>query len=135
MDQKFKDLCDEYTEGLIDRREFLKKMAILVGGTAAAVTILPVLEKIHVLAEFVPKDDPRLQVEDITYPGETGDMRAHYARPKGEEKLPGVISISNFPAPITLTDSKSRITGAFSLVIPAISLISSSIFFLSYAGT
>jgi carboxymethylenebutenolidase len=41
----------------------------------------------------VPKEDPRLYVEDITYPGETGDVLAHYARPIGDEKLPGVIVI------------------------------------------
>jgi len=41
----------------------------------------------------VPKEDPRLYVEDIEYPGETGDVLAHFARPKGDEKLPGVIVI------------------------------------------
>jgi carboxymethylenebutenolidase len=41
----------------------------------------------------VPKEDPRLIVEDIKYPGETGDVLAHYARPKVDEKLPGVIVI------------------------------------------
>jgi len=41
----------------------------------------------------VPKEDPRLYVEDIKYPGETGDVLAHYARPKGDEKLPGVVVI------------------------------------------
>ncbi len=41
----------------------------------------------------IPKEDPRLIVEDITYPGETGDVLAHYARPRGDEKLPGVIVI------------------------------------------
>ena len=41
----------------------------------------------------VPKEDPRLYVEDIKYPGETGDVHAHYARPKGDEKLPGVVVI------------------------------------------
>ena len=43
---------------------------------------------IHVSAK-----DPRLDVEDITYPGETGEVMAHFAKPKGDEKLPGVIVI------------------------------------------
>ena len=42
----------------------------------------------------VPKEDPRLYVEDIKYPGETGDVLAHFARLKGDEKLPGVVVIS-----------------------------------------
>ena len=41
----------------------------------------------------ISKEDPRLYVEDIKYPGETGDVLAHFARPKGDEKLPGVIVI------------------------------------------
>jgi carboxymethylenebutenolidase len=42
----------------------------------------------------VPKEDPRLYVEDIKYPGETGDVLAHYTKPKGDKKLPGVVVIS-----------------------------------------
>jgi carboxymethylenebutenolidase len=45
------------------------------------------------MSERVPREDPRLIVEDIKYPGETGDVLAHYARPKGDEKLPGVVVI------------------------------------------
>ena len=41
----------------------------------------------------VSKEDPRLYVEDIKYTCETGDILAHYARLKGDEKLPGVIVI------------------------------------------
>jgi carboxymethylenebutenolidase len=41
----------------------------------------------------VSEDDPRLHVENINYPGETGDVLAHYARPKGDGKLPGVVVI------------------------------------------
>ena len=45
------------------------------------------------MCAHVPKEDPRLHVEDIKYPGETGDVLAHFARPNGDEKLPGVIVI------------------------------------------
>ncbi len=41
----------------------------------------------------ISEDDPRLEVENITYPGETGEVLAHFAKPKGDEKLPGVIII------------------------------------------
>ena len=44
-------------------------------------------------AQVFPKEDPRLYVENIKYPGETGDVLAHFARPKGDIKLPGVIVI------------------------------------------
>jgi carboxymethylenebutenolidase len=42
----------------------------------------------------VPKEDPRLHVENIKYSGETGDVHAHFAVPKGEVKLPGVVVAS-----------------------------------------
>jgi len=45
------------------------------------------------MCAFVSEKDPRLYVDNITYPGETGDVLAHLARPKGDEKLPGVIVI------------------------------------------
>ena len=44
-------------------------------------------------AQVVPKNDPRLYVEDMKYPGETGEILAHFARPKGDLKLPGVVVI------------------------------------------
>ncbi len=93
MDQRIIDLYDEYTHELMDRREFLKKLSILVGGFAAANALLPLLENNYARAEIVPRDDPRLETNNITYPGATGDVRAHFARPKGDEKLPGVVVV------------------------------------------
>lgn len=93
MDEKILDLYDSYAKGSLDRREFLKKLATLAGGAAAALALLPLLEGSYAEAQVVPKGDPRLYVEDIKYPGEAGDMLAHFARPKGDAKLPGVIVI------------------------------------------
>jgi carboxymethylenebutenolidase len=92
-DQKMIDLYEQYTHELLDRREFLRKLAILTGSTAAAFTLLPLLENNLAKAQIVPKDDPRLHTELIKYPGATGDVRAYLARPKGDGKLPAVIVI------------------------------------------
>jgi carboxymethylenebutenolidase len=93
MDKKIIGLYAEYEAGLLDRREFLKKLAALAGGAAAALTLLPLLENSRAEAQVVPEEDPRLHREFIKYPGETGEVRAYSARPKGEAKLPGVIVI------------------------------------------
>ena len=93
MDPKIIDLFDDYLHKSLDRREFLNKLALLAGGTAAAFALLPLLERNHVGAEIVPMDDPRLHSEYTKYPGETGEVRAYLARPKGDAKLPGVIVI------------------------------------------
>ncbi|MHA2391414.1 MAG: dienelactone hydrolase family protein [Promethearchaeota archaeon] len=45
------------------------------------------------MSEHVPRKDPRLYVEDIEYPGETDGILAHYARPKEDDKYPGVVVI------------------------------------------
>ena len=65
MDQKIIDLYDKYTHELLDRREFLRRLAIVAGGTAAANALLLSLENNDAKAEIVPKDDPRLH--DGTY--------------------------------------------------------------------
>jgi len=93
MDQKIIDLYGDYTNGTLNRREFLKKLAVIAGGTAAAVALLPIIEDRYARTQIVPQDDPRLDTEYIEYPGETGEVRTYLARLKGEAKLPGVIVI------------------------------------------
>ena len=91
--EKAIDLYDKYSHGLLDRREFLKRLSVLAGGTAAANSLLASLENTYARADLVPKDDPRLLTQDIKYQGATGEVSAVLARPKGDAKLPGVIVI------------------------------------------
>jgi carboxymethylenebutenolidase len=93
MDKKITDLYNDYNGGSLDRREFIKKLSIFAGSTAAANALLPLLENSSAAAEAVPKDDPRLSMDYVKYPGATGDIRAYLARLKGDAKLPGVIVI------------------------------------------
>ncbi len=93
MDRKIVNLYEEYARALFDRREFLRRLSVLAGGTAAAYALLPLLESGTAKAEVVSKDDPRLQTDYVKYPGTTGDVRAYFAKPKGDEKLPGVVVI------------------------------------------
>ncbi|HME45228.1 MAG TPA: dienelactone hydrolase family protein [Syntrophorhabdales bacterium] len=93
MDKKILTLHDEYVHGLLDRREFLKRLSVLAGGAVAADALFSLLENGHARAEVVPKDDPRLVTELIKYPGATGEVNAYFARPKGDAKLPGVVVI------------------------------------------
>jgi len=93
MSQKIINLYDEYTQGLVNRREFLRKLTVLAGGTTAAYALLPLLENSSATAEVVPKDDSRLQTAEIKYPGETGEVLAYLAQPKGDAKLSAVIVI------------------------------------------
>ena len=93
MDKKLVDMYDEYSQGLVDRREFLKRLSVLAGCTVAANSILALFESNYARADLVPKDDPRLYTEDIKYQGATGEVRAKLAKPKGDAKLPGGVVI------------------------------------------
>jgi len=93
MDHKIIDLYEKYSYGLLDRREFLRRLVIVAGSGAAANALLLLLENNDAKAQVVPKDDPRIQAEHIKYPGATGEVRAYLVRPRGDEKLPGVVVI------------------------------------------
>lgn len=94
MDQRFIDLYDEYTHTPLDRRVFLARLAQVAGGVAAAEALLPLLENNYARAQVVPKDDPRLAVETVRYPGAGGEVRAYLAKPReAAAPLPAVVVI------------------------------------------
>lgn len=93
MDPKINSLYDEYKKGRLDRRHFLKKLALLAGGTAAAYSLLPLLEENNVLAASPDGKLNELQSGMIKYQGASGEVMAFMARPEGNDKLPAVIVI------------------------------------------
>jgi carboxymethylenebutenolidase len=92
IDRRVIALYDDFTHTHLDRRLFMERLTALVGATAAA-AMLPLLRSNYALAEQVKSDDPRLMTQTLTYPGSSGDIKAYLARPKGSDKLPGVIVI------------------------------------------
>lgn len=91
MDQNIINLYDEYTHKPLTRQEFLRRLSLLAGGTAAAMSLLPLLEVNYAHAALTPEDD--LFTERITYTGINGDMQAYVARPKKDKKYPAVVVI------------------------------------------
>jgi carboxymethylenebutenolidase len=91
MNRDVNQLYDEYRSGKVSRREFMKKLAVVTGGTAAAVIILPGSGE----ASASPNQSGDLQLvnEFITYPGFTGDIRAYLSMPDDKKEYPGVIVI------------------------------------------
>lgn len=71
MDQKIINLYDAYTHSALSRKEFMKQLGVLAGGTALALTILPMLENNYARAATVIDVD--LSEESIVYPGAEGD--------------------------------------------------------------
>jgi len=91
MDQQIINLYDEYTHKPLSRHEFLKRLAILAGGTAAAMTILPLLEVNYANAATTSSEE--LFTERIVYTGINGDMHAYVARPKENKPYATVVVI------------------------------------------
>ncbi len=93
MDQRIINLFDEYTHKPLTREVFLKKLITLTGSTAAAMTVLPLLEVNYAQAETIANDDDQLFTERVSYQGVEGEMKAYLARPKKKKKYPVVMVI------------------------------------------
>jgi len=94
MDQDIIRLYDEYTHSPLSRREFIRRLAMLAGSTAAAYVLLPLLENNYALAAQVAEQDPRLQISQVRYPGVKGTLSGYLAKPVGHASpLPALILI------------------------------------------
>jgi carboxymethylenebutenolidase len=92
MDQNIINLYDEYTHKPLKRQEFIRRLILLTGSVAAAMTLLPLLEGNYAKAAVTREDD--LFTERISYKGvKDTDMQAYLARPKKEGKYAAVIVI------------------------------------------
>jgi carboxymethylenebutenolidase len=93
MKKENKVLSGDVQNESSSRRKFIKKLALLTGSTAAAMTMLPVLGENDVMAAGKKKSKQDVLGEFITYPAETGMMKAYLAQPPKGKKFPAVIII------------------------------------------
>lgn len=93
MNPKINSLFEDYRQGGINRRDFLRKLTLYAGSTAAAVALLPLLEETTALAGTPPEDETGLITETVSYPAEGGEIKAFLARPQKKKKYPAVIVI------------------------------------------
>ena len=75
------DAYDEYTHLTLDRRGFMEKLTKLAGTGAAAAAIAPLLAANSAQAAIVPEDDARVKAQDITWPGDGGEMKGYLVVP------------------------------------------------------
>ena len=89
-------LFDSYVHGGISRREFLDGASKFAVGGLTAAGLVESLSPHYAWAEQVPKNDPRLKTEYITFdsPKGQGKIKAYLVRPaESSGKLPGVLVI------------------------------------------
>jgi carboxymethylenebutenolidase len=93
MDQKIIDLYDDFTHGGMNRRTFLDRLAALAGSTAAAATLLSVLQNDYAMAQTIDESDPRIVTETVSVPGVEG-LKGYLVKPKDATgKLPAVVVV------------------------------------------
>src|SRR6201996_337756 len=89
-------LFDQYVHGFIDRRGFLEgAVRFAVGGVTAAM-LLDALSPRFAEAEQIPKNDPRLKADYVTFdsPHGSGKVRGYLVRPAAAQgKLPVVLVV------------------------------------------
>lgn len=84
-------MYEEYKEGKIDRRSFLKRLTVAAGSAAAALGILSVLEDANATVPQVQDDG--LVSQFITYPAPKAEMKAYLSHPRKAGKFPAVVVI------------------------------------------
>lgn len=103
--------AEEYQQGRLARREFLRRMALMSGGVALAVPVLRGLGVTATQAEVaeaasagppvvaqapgvtVPPEDPAIEASMTSFPSDTMQVLGYLARPKGGGPYPAVLII------------------------------------------
>jgi carboxymethylenebutenolidase len=92
MNQRIIDLFDHYTHGELGRREFLDRLGKMVGGSAAAMAVLPLLQNDYT-RQVISQQDPRLDISQPSWDVDGVQMSGYMARLRGGRQRPGVIVI------------------------------------------
>lgn len=94
MDKRINGLYADYRKGSIDRRDFLRKLALYAGGTAAAASLLPMIENGALASQpDANRMEEGLVTEYVSFPIEGGTMKAYLARPDDGKKHPAVVVV------------------------------------------
>ena len=100
---RIEELAHLYVDGAFDRRELLRRVAAVTGSIAAAAATLDAMDLQESAQDAtsraeredhrVPERAPDLIVRDVQFPGETGAIFGHLARPRRARRAPAVLVI------------------------------------------
>lgn len=86
LNQPVIDLYDEYTHAPLDRRDFVKRLATLLGSSAAAYALLPVLENNYAHAALSLESDSRISSRMLEFDGPYGTLKGYLVQPAGKSR-------------------------------------------------
>lgn len=90
MKQEIINLYDRYTHSEMDRRTFLERLALMVGGSTMASQVLRQLENNYALAKSKWEG---LSEQNLTFASPAGPIQAFLAQKDSTTKKPGVVVI------------------------------------------
>lgn len=93
MAEEIKRLMQEFHEGKISRREFMRRAVMMTGSLAAADGIIAALAPGDAVAAQVQENDPEIITHNVKYAGKSGAVAAYLARPVKAGKYPGIVAI------------------------------------------
>lgn len=94
MEERISSLYNDYRKGRSSRRDFIRKLTMVTGSSAAAMALLPILADNHAIAADAKKQkELKITADFIKYPAASGEMRAYLARPSKGKLFPAVIVI------------------------------------------
>ncbi|HEY8448131.1 MAG TPA: dienelactone hydrolase family protein [Thermomicrobiales bacterium] len=124
------EFVEDYQDGLMSRRDMMRRVLHITGGVATAATVLTKLGVKPVSRSAaaqeatpspvagprsplsVPADDPRVIGEDITFPGDGATIMAYQARPSGQAGATPAAMMEGTPAagglPVVLICHENR---------------------------
>jgi len=92
--ENIEKLAQEYRDGRIGRREFIRRAAVLTGSFAAATSLIDSLLSPSAHAAQVDPNDPALTSSDAKFAADDGAAISGYlTRPKGDGRHPAVVVI------------------------------------------
>src|SRR5215217_3616107 len=120
------EFVEDYEDGLMTRRDMIRRVLHITGGVAATATILTQLgvtplSRLAAAQEATPAapsgprspisvaaDDPRIVGEDITFQGSDATIMAYQARPSGTGGTPAASPAAGAATPLVLICHENR---------------------------
>ncbi len=93
LDRRIVELYDEYTHRPLNRRDFMTRLVVLAGSSAAAQAALALLEPNYAQAQQVAPDDARLTTSRIDEVVNGVGLKGYLAVPKAAGRRGGVLVI------------------------------------------
>lgn len=93
MPEEVKKLIQEYQEGNITRREFIRRAVAITGSFAAANALIQSFIPSFGYAAQVDPNDPALVSTNVEFTGKAGTVLGYLSRPKASGKYPAIIVI------------------------------------------